>query len=499
MSSTPAAAPSPPPKFPCPHCSRPFTRANDRDNHILNLHPGTERFPCAQCLRLFVSADSRARHQKGGKCQLAAPMPLPQAVVREIPSNTTVLPPLLPFDAPMTSTDFEVEEKESIAVPVSEAPAVKAPTSVLDKVALTASTNGFAEWLKYHPLQPNEGRTEASTQKQYVESLRVIMSTAELLIQDRVIGDIFAGGFDFRQLVMHESITVAIIDRLRRGQRGKAIGSGMLYKYALVLVDVVRMVKSEISRQRQIYIEDPYDYIKGARAVNELSEVNGKKRKWQETKNLTDIERRQLHLSNDERLKVHSHCLSELRRFVERGGPMPGTKEVGEFRDYVIVALMMSNPLRSEDLYKAERCHVLQPGSPANELQTSWVIRLPPELLKRKKDVKWIVVHESLRAGWELYLNEVLPAVKKVKGHEEHLFFHATGTHITDFGDNIGWITQFVVGRRINPHKTRKTLATSLRNMAGTTEMDMAAFAKTAHHSREFVRLTMSSLLRCWS
>ena len=198
-----------------------------------------------------------------------------------------------------------------------------------------------------------------------------------------------------------------------------------------------------------------------------------------------------IHLSNEERLKVHSHCLSELRRFVEKGGPVPGTKEVGEFRDYLIVALMMSNPLRSEDLYKAERCHVLQPGSPANELQTSWVIRLPPELLKREKDVKWIVVHESLRAGWELYWNEVLPAVKKVKGHHEHLFFHATGTHITDFGDNIGWITQTVVGRRINPHKTRKTLATSLRNMASTTEMDMAAFAKTAHHSRRHRRDTM--------
>ena len=243
-------------------------------------------------------------------------------------------------------------------------------------------------------------------------------------------------------------------------------------------------MKSEISRQRKIYIEDPYDYIKGARVVSELAEVNGKKRKYEETVRLTDKERRQLHLSNDERLKVHTHCLTELRRFVAKGGPTPGTKEVGEYRDYIIVALMMSNPLRSEDLYMAQRCHILEPGAPANELATSWVIRLPPELLKEPK-VKWIIIHESLRAAWELYLHQVLAAVKKLSGHEEHLFFTSTGTHITDFGDNVGWITKKVVGRRINPHKTRKTLTTALKGMEGTTEMDMAAFAKAAHHSRE--------------
>ena len=75
--------------------------------------------------------------------------------------------------------------------------------------------------------------------------------------------------------------------------------------------------------------------------------------------------------------------------------------------------------------------------------------------------------------------------MRKLKGHEEHLFFTSTGTHITDFGDSVGWITKKVVGRRINPHKTRKTLATALKGMKGTTEMDMVAFAKAGHHSRD--------------
>ena len=381
----------------------PSGRTNDRDDHILRLHPDAERFPCGQCLRPFATAESRTRHQNSAKCKLAVPVPLPQATAAQMAPTIVPAPAVLPINVTVPPAPFE-EEKEAIDPPDVPTVKVEVRTAVLDKATLHTSTNGFAEWLQYRPLQAGEGRPGETTRKQYVQALRLIMTVAEHLVQKRKIGDIYASGFDFRQLVMHEQITVDIIDQLRRGQRGKPLSVGAQYKYALVMVDVVRLVTSDISRQRQIYIQDPYDYVKGARAVSEWAEVSGKKRKYEETVRLTDKERRQLHLSNDERLKVHTHCLTELRRFVAKGGPTPGTKEVGEYRDYIIVVLMLDNPLRSEDLYMAQRCHILEPGSPANELATSWVIRLPPELLKEPK-VKWIVIHESLRAAWELYLH----------------------------------------------------------------------------------------------
>ena len=248
--SAAAAVPAVPakPKLPCPHCPSTFGRTNDRDDHILRLHPNAERFPCGQCLRSFATADSRARHQKSAKCKLAVPVPLPKAATAPV-DVAPVLPGLRPFTSPTEHVDGQVavgqfyaettphgvidsaagglpsserqqEEKEAIDPPNVPTVKVEVRTTVLDKVTLCTSTNGFAEWLQHRPLQAGESRPGETTRKQYVESLRAIMTVAERLVQNRKIGDIFASGFDFRQLVMHEQITVVIIDKLRCGQGG---------------------------------------------------------------------------------------------------------------------------------------------------------------------------------------------------------------------------------------------------------------------------------------
>lgn len=307
------------------------------------------------------------------------------------------------------------------------------------------------------------------------------MMAAESLVQSGGIGDIFAGGAEFRQLVMHETVTTAIIEQLRAGRRGGPVGVGALYKYGLVLEQVVRLVKSEIERQRGIYVADPYDFIKGARAAAQLREASSRKRKYAASDVLTAPGRHSADLlSNDERLRVQRVCLQRLGSYVRAG---TASTHDGDYRDHLVVGLMLSNSLRAQDLYLMQQQHVLKPHTAANPT-ADWLIRLPAELVKNRSP-KLIRIHPTLRAAWELYIDRVLPGVTKAEADRDHLWFARSGARIVDFGDLVARVLMPVIGRTVKPHKMRATLASSLNTMAGTTEKDMADFARLSGHRRE--------------
>jgi hypothetical protein len=402
-------------------------------------------------------------------------VPVPRHVGTSAPTKSAQAPAKLPGSDP--DVLMEEEEPEVVSQP---APPAKPRTATLTQEAMDDCIAPFIHWLQTRPLATGELRPAASTITQYGQSLRIIMNVAESLIQERAIGDIFHIGFDYRQLIMHESVTEAIIGRLRLGQRGKPLGHGALYKYGLVLTDVVKIAKSEMERVRGIYVAEPADYYKGAFLIRTLVESHGKKRTFAQrdmalfgpaiaedgVQVQSDI------MTHAEMKKVRASCLTGMVS-IEGAcrGQLPPSHKLRWQRFFVTLLFIDLIGPRSQVMaaLSTDTVHKLSTGH--------YQVRVSSEQSKNGKPVL-ISVPADLTPRMTFLLTRVLPA-----GHTGPLFLTRSGAPRTDFGDCTEATTEAFIGRAISPHKFRNSVSTVLNGREDVSDALMRSAAAQMCHT----------------
>ena len=137
---------------------------------------------------------------------------------------------------------------------------------------------------------------------------------------------------------------------------------------------------------------------------------------------------------------------------------------------------------RSETMAAWSTKTVLSPGAPGNRSDTQFLVRISAEENKAGQPV-FIHIPELLTRRMNVLFTRVLP-----KDYEGRLFLTRSGKSRTDFTDITRPVCTMFLGRPINPHKFRTSLATALYERSDVDEALMRGAADHMTHSTQVQR-----------
>ena len=132
---------------------------------------------------------------------------------------------------------------------------------------------------------------------------------------------------------------------------------------------------------------------------------------------------------------------------------------------------------RSQTMASLSTSTVLAPGAQGNSSSTRYLVRVSAELNKAEQP---FICHvpDELTQHMTFFLRRVLPP-----GHVRALFRTRSGKTRTDFGETTRPVCTRFLGRPINPHKFRTSVATAMWERGDVDEGMMRGLASHMTHS----------------
>ena len=217
--------------------------------------------------------------------------------------------------------------------------------------------------------------------------------------------------------------------------------------------------------------------------IDEYAARAGRKRKLVQRDRMAFGDDEEEWMTQEEMVILMRGCLAELVKVEHRyreGGFCPGAVEKVDAewwtKCWVVLLFITLVAPRSQTLASLTTSSVLAPGAAGNASSTQYLVRVSAELNKAEQA---FICHvpEELTPHMAFYLRRVLP-----QGHEGALFRTRSGKTRTDFGEMTRPVCTKFVGRPINPHKFRTSVATAMYERPDVDEGMMRGLADHMTH-----------------
>ena len=449
-----AAAPSSaePRRYPCPHCPLSLSSTSNRARHVQKVHPeaaGRKKLPCAFCpatcwtpqLLQLHSQSCPGLHASAVSVQPSTP---PPAVDGEQSDSE---------DLPLSPSSAESSTSPGAPPPL---PPVRgqpsAPAEPIDDEAFTAASTPFLQ-----SLRPTE------------KQLPPLRSNLRFLLD--------ASGTRRLSALVQPAVVDALLSGLVRCGKGAA----RVYALSLLLRKVVAYLCSQQSAASMAYIS-PSSHPASA-VVDEHAARAGRKRKLVQRDRMAFGGDEEEWMTAEEMTIVMTGCLADMRRLehvYRAGGRNEGALQQCDAewwtKCWVVLLFITLVAPRSQTMASLTTSTVLAPGAPGNASSTQYLVRVSAEL--NKAEQAFICqVPEQLTPHMAFFLGRVLP-----RGHEGALFRTRSGKTRTDFGEITRPVCTKFVGRPINPHKFRTSVATAMYERGDVDEGLMRGLADLMTH-----------------
>ena len=439
----------------CPHCNVLRSTANFA-RHLQTVHPGVlpKRLSCSFCSAEVADAVQLQLHSREckGLVRSATVPDLPAAVS----SSTPVVSP-----APATA---------SPAPPTSARPRTSLPPCSFTRPQLHSACEQFLAWLGESP--------EFEFERALKNELLLEPSQLEGPRQDLCYAMRFADTTRITELLQLDAVQ-------RYHAHLDATGKGATRKHALnnILRKCLAFLFAMQSRASNAIIT-PSSHPSW-KVLETYSHVWGKKRKMQQRDRAVFGSGGEAPMTAEEMTKLLRGCLKQMDA-IER--QYPGLLLLGDaerWQKYFVSTLFIALVApRSQTVAAMTTESVLPPGVGYNPSSTQYYVRISAEENKARQPVA-LLVPDLLTSRMDVLFQRVLP-----KGHKGPLFMRRSRSGKaaqgrTEFGDLTGWATQQLLGRRINPHLFRHSVATALSERTDVDQALLRGAAQVMTHSSE--------------
>ena len=445
-----------PRRWPCPHCPLSLSSTSNRARHVQNVHPeaaGRKKLPCAFCPATCWTPQLLQLHTSScpGLHASAAAEPSPSPPAADAEGSDSEESAASSPASPSASSSASSASAPPPLPPVRGLPS--ALTAPIDDEAFTAAATAFLQ-----SLRPTE------------KQLPPIRSNLRFLLD--------ASGT--RQL--SALVQPAVVDALLSGLVRCGKGAARVYALSLLLRKVVAYLCSQQSAASMAYIS-PSSHPASA-VVDEHAARAGRKRKLVQRDRMAFGGDEEEWMTAEEMTIVMTGCLADMRRLehvYRAGGRNEGALQQCDAewwtKCWVVVLFITLISPRSQTMASLTTSTVLSPGAPGNSNPEQYLVRVSAEL--NKAEQAFICeVPKQLTAHMTFFLRRVLPP-----GHEGALFRTRSGKTRTDFGETTRPVCTKFLGRPINPHRVRTSVATAMWENPAVDEGLMRGLASHMTHS----------------
>ena len=262
-------------------------------------------------------------------------------------------------------------------------------------------------------------------------------------------------------------------------------GKGVSRKYALchVLRKALAFLFSSQSRAANAVIS-PSTHSSW-KLLDQYAHRWGKKRKLEQRDRAVFGSGGEAPMTAEEMTKLQRGCLEQMDAIERQYGGLLLLGDGERWQKYLITMLLVVLVApRSQTISAMSTETVLPPGAPSNPSATQWFIRISATQNKAGQPVM-LLIPDLLTPRMTVLFQRVLP-----KGHTGALFLKRSRkgtapTARTEFGDITAFATSQLLGRSINPHLFRHSVATALSERADVDEALMRGAAQVMTHSSE--------------
>ena len=444
-----------PRRWPCPHCPLSLSSTSNRARHVQKVHPeaaGRKKLPCAFCpatcwtpqLLQLHSQSCPGLHASAVSVQPSTP---PPAADGEQSDSE---------DLPLSPSSAESSTSPGAPPPLPPFRGLpSAPAEPIDDEAFTAASTPFLQ-----SLRPTE------------KQLPPIRSNLRFLLD--------ASGT--RQL--NALVQPAVVESLLAGLVRCGKGAARVYALAILLRKVVAFLCTQQSAVSMAYIA-PSTHPSSA-VIDEYAARAGRKRKLVQRDRMAFGDDEEEWMTAEEMTILMRGCLAEMTRLehVYRDGRVLQQADAEWWtKCWVSLLFITLAAPRSQTMASLTTSSVLAPGAPGNVSSTQYLVKVSAELNKAEQA---FICHvpEELTLHMTFFLRRVLPA-----GHEGALFRTRSGKTRTDFGEVTRPVCTKFLGRPVNPHKFRTSVATAMYERGDVDEGMMRGLADHMTHGSAVQRM----------
>lgn len=410
--------------YPCPHCDKEYTTTSNLNRHIRTVHPTIiERFSCFFCETRF-------------------------AVLADLQEHSHGCTPSLRVSALL----LEPQPVHSLSV------------------TTTATGDDFLKWMGEPPINQFEQTVKTrckTTEKQLAPeraTLKMILSRAQRWFPVGTTVDLGA--------LTHVGVVQPLMELLE-----KEVKSERLYQVSLLLKKVCAYFSARQSFNTKLYIQP--NIFTAWSVICAGCQTHGTHRKLAQRDRMVlygeDIA--QTFMSPSELETVIAGCLNELTRLQASWQiPTPGqlTKRYTDF--FVTACMIMLFAPRQQTMRQLSTDTLFAPRSPGNS-EDCYVVKISAEFSKIGQPVV-LRFPDELVDHLVFYLKFVLGV-----NYRGPLFLQRGGKRRENFSIVTKAVTEELLGRGINAHSFRHSVATSLHRNESVTDEQLRGLATTMNHS----------------
>jgi hypothetical protein len=437
--------------YPCKHCGKPYSSPSNRSKHVKAAHadklnPG---LGCSFCPQRFADGQQLQLHTRlcGGL------------------QNTTA-PSSVASSAPIS--DAEAKLEDDIDSPVGSTSLLKPVGTMLCNEALDAAMKPFLNWLGEAPVYEMENTLKGS----------LLLSESQLRQPRNDLRFLLnaAGTTQLSVLVQPD-----VVKRLLNGLQFTGKGPARVFQLCLMLRKVLVFLFSQQSKATSSTISPAQHSAWGL--LSRSSHDASKKRKLRQRDKMAFGDDEDEIMTQEEMTLLQNGCLRAMDKVEELTEARFTRPDAERWQKFFINILFLTviGP-RSETMAAWSTKTVLPPSAVGNNSDTQYLVRISAEENKAGQPV-YLHIPELLTRRMKVLFIRVLP-----KDYEGALFLTRSGKARTDFTDTTRPVCTMFLGRPINPHKFRTSLATALYERSDVDDALLRGAADHMTHSTQVQR-----------
>jgi integrase len=438
------AAPSTTAVRACRYCSYTTAKASNLSRHIVDVHneQAQKDYPnCQFCGYFHPSSDLFRKHTSTCRgettsstlsvASASSSSPVPSSV--SAPLAGTSIPPTLPASAPGT-------------------------------------VEGFLSWLSQTRASP-DGTVMRRCSPKALEDAQRNITFLVAMAQSQFPSHTASSTLGF---LIRAEVVEAVVGALK----AKGRGAERQYQLAILLRKLLIYVCYEQSRLSSTPVIATQLPVFGV--IYDLQREADQLRKLQQLDRVVLEDRTADRMSMEEMTKVLDKCLARLQSLMD--SYTYGSGHPYAFIYALITALLITSVAQRQQVLRDLTKDTLQPPrSPGND-DDVYVIK-HSAVLSKSRTPGLIPLPPELTEPLSFYLSNVLRP-----GHTGPIFVQKNGKRITDFSIATRSVCKEFIGRPINAHSLRHTMASAFHDRDDVTDSTMRCLAEVMNHTPEVQR-----------